>query len=83
MRYVRVYATPDCGSKFEDVEVEGTATRVVDGVPPLLVSGAFPVNALLFVEQPQGAADWQAHPAPRRQWVIPLAGRAEVITSSG
>jgi hypothetical protein len=83
MRYVRVYATADDGSKFEDVEVEGTATHVVDGVPPLRVSAPFPVNALLFVEQPKDATDWHAHPAPRRQWVMALSGRVEVTTSDG
>lgn len=36
MRYLRIYAGGDGASRFEDVELEGTLTRVVDGVPPSL-----------------------------------------------
>ena len=41
LRYVRIYSTDDGESRFEDVEVVGDPTHIVDGVPPLLVSGPF------------------------------------------
>jgi hypothetical protein len=86
MRYVRIYATADGGSKFEDVEIEVEARHVVEGVPPLMLFRPFPVSALIFVELPKEPVGFQpdvAHVAPRRQWVIPLSGRAEVIASNG
>ena len=86
MRYVRLYATSDGGSKFEDVEVVGQPSHVVDGVPPLILSPPFPVSALVFVEMPKEAVDFHpdvAHVAPRRQWVIVLSGQAEVTASNG
>jgi hypothetical protein len=83
MRYVRVSTAGDGSSKFEDLELKGVATHIVAGVPPLLVSNPLPVGALLFVEQPKDATDWEAHVAPRQQWVILLSGRVEVTTSDG
>jgi quercetin dioxygenase-like cupin family protein len=83
MRYLRIYAGGDGASRFEDVELEGTLTRVVDGVPPLLVSGPFACSGIAFVEQPEEASDWEAHVAPRKQWVIVLSGRAAITTSDG
>jgi hypothetical protein len=83
LHYVRIYALGDGASKFEDVEVEGDPRHVVDGVPPLLLSGPYNVTNLVFVEQPANAADWEAHVAPRRQWLIVMVGRVAVTVSDG
>jgi quercetin dioxygenase-like cupin family protein len=83
MRYLRVYAGDDGASRFEDVELKGAPVRVAEGVPPLLVSGPFACSGILFVEQPKGASDWQAHVAPRKQWIIVLSGRAAITTTDG
>ncbi|MFI6096131.1 hypothetical protein ACIA8G_11285 [Lentzea sp. NPDC051213] len=84
MRYVRVFADDNGKSVFEDVEVEGTPTVTVVGVPPLLVSGPFQATSMTVVEQPSGGTpDWELHVAPRKQWLIVLAGRAAVTVSSG
>jgi quercetin dioxygenase-like cupin family protein len=83
MRYLRVYAGDDGTSRFEDVELKGTLTSIVEGVPPLLVSGPFACSGIAFVEEPEEASDWQAHVAPRKQWVIMISGRAAITTSDG
>ena len=83
MRYLRIFADGDGRSEFEDVEVEGESAVTVAGVPPLLVSGPFSATGISFVEQPPSTPDWDAHVAPRRQWVIVLRGRAAVTVSSG
>ena len=83
MRYLRVYAGDDGTSRFEDVELKGTLTPIVEGVPPLLVSGPFACGGIAFVEEPEDAPDWQAHVAPRKQWVIMISGRAAITTSDG
>ena len=83
MRYLRVYAGDDGASRFEDVELEGALTRIVDGVPPLLVSGPFACSGIMFVEQPKEASDWAAHVAPRKQWLIGISGRVAITTSDG
>jgi quercetin dioxygenase-like cupin family protein len=83
MRYVRVFADQGGASRFEDVSLEGSPRLVVEGVPPLLLSGPFPVTEVLFAEQPADAPDWQAHVAPRRQWIVVLSGRATITTTDG
>src|SRR5438445_784600 len=83
MRYLRIYAEDDGASRFEDVELEGTLTNVLDGVPPLLVSGPFACSEITFVEQREYSSNWETHVAPRRQWLIVISGRAVVTTSDG
>ena len=83
MQYVRIYASDEGDSRFEQIDMAGEPTYVIDGVPPLLVSGPFPVSAALFVEQRKAAAEWRAHVAPKRQWLVILRGRFEVTVSNG
>lgn len=83
MRYLRIYAEDDGASRFEDVELEGTRTHIVDGVPPMLVSGPFNCSQITFVEQPKDAVHWEAHVAPRRQWIVVLSGRVAITTTDG
>ena len=83
MRYVRIYATDEGDSRFEQVDMAGEPMCIIDGVPPLLVSGPFPASAALFVEQPKATANWQVHVAPKRQWLVILRGRFEVTVSDG
>ena len=82
MRYLRIYAEDGGASRFEDVELEGTMTHIVNGVPPLLVSGPFGCSEITFVEQPKDA-HWEAHVAPRKQWIIVLCGRAAITITDG
>ena len=83
MRYLRIYAEDGGASRFEDVELEGTITHIVNGVPPLLVSGPYRCSEITFVEQRGDASNWETHVAPRRQWLIVISGRAVVTTSDG
>ena len=83
MRYLRIYAEDGGASRFEDVELEGTMTHIVNGVPPLLVSGPFGCSEITFVEQPKDASDWEAHVAPRKQWITVISGRAAITTTDG
>ena len=83
MHYVRIYMEDGGGSRFENVEAAMSERVIVDGVPPLLVSEPLPVSALIFVEQRAGDPDWNAHVAPRRQWVMALRGRVAITVSTG
>ena len=74
MNYVRIYADDDGATHFEDVVVHAELREIVTGLPPVLVSVPHPAAGLIFVQQPEDAADWERHVAPRRQWVIVLRG---------
>jgi len=74
--YFRIYAGPDGESHFEDVEVELKPSRSSE------LSETVPVSGLIFRRsRPDDFIDW--HPAPRRQFVITLAGEAEIVASDG
>jgi hypothetical protein len=83
VRYLRIYAGDDGASRFEEVELKGTLTHIVDGVPPLLVSGPFACRGIKFVEVPKDATDSDWHVAPCKLWVIVLSGRGILTTSDG
>lgn len=84
MRYTRIFSTPDGGSRLEDVDV--AMAEVVPGknLPPMLLSTPARVTDIAFVAHTPGAERaWGAHPAPRSQFVILLAGRLRVETTDG
>ena len=82
-RFTRIVRTEEGGSAFEEDELRLDEQRIASGVPPMLVgrlsSSADGVLFLLSATE----FDSEPHPAPRRQWVVPLRGRFEVEVSSG
>src|SRR5687768_16523989 len=82
MRCVRLYADAAGESHFEDVEIELTPVDFAPPAPSLDVSAAGPASRFLFLSAPPGwIGDW--HPAPRRQWMLFLAGEMEGEASDG
>ena len=75
MRYVRIYAGPDGESHFEDVDLPlRDVGRSSD------VSEVFPASGIVLRRtRPDYDLDW--HPAPRRQFVLNLAGEVEIQAS--
>jgi hypothetical protein len=82
MNYVRIYADDDGESHFEDVTLE--LTRGTSPVSDAVVDLAAPIttHAATFrrvvVDHPN-----EPHVAPRRQFVVALAGESEVEVSDG
>jgi hypothetical protein len=77
VKYFRIYAAPDGGSHFEDVEVPLQAGGGQSDLSTLI-----PATGVIFRRSPADQyIDW--HPAPRRQFVITLSGEAEVEASDG
>jgi hypothetical protein len=83
MRYVKVIASDDGGSRFVDVEVEQAEVPFAENVPPLRISAPLPAQAVLFVTTPEDLRHTEPHPAPRRQLVIALDGEFEIETTDG
>lgn len=87
MKYVRLYATPDGESHFEDVEVM-TAAAPGSGPVALTLSGAIAAVSAQFVDSSvpvdEAVGEWMAwHVGPRRQFVVRLAGEGELQASDG
>jgi hypothetical protein len=82
-RFTRIVRTEEGDSAFEEDELQLDEQRIASGLPPTLVgrmsSSAAEVLFLLSATK----FDSEPHPAPRRQWVVPLRGRLEVEVSNG
>ena len=79
--YVRVVATTDGGSAFEDDVLSLTMTEIVAGVPPMSVGAMSSTAPVTYLRS--DAFDSEPHPAPRCQWVVMLRGEIDVTTSDG
>ena len=77
MKYIRIYADANGESHTEDVEVPTSR-----GPRGALLGQPIGASSITFRQSPP---DWNQdwHNAPRRQFVITLAGEAEIVTSDG
>ena len=78
MKYIRIYAGPEGESHFEEVEVPATP----GGGGGSALANPIPITGVVFARLAAGFFR-EPHVAPRRQFVITLAGTGEVVTSSG
>lgn len=77
MHYFRIYADQDGETHFEDLEIQ--VNQPGNGSD---LSEIIPASGVIFRHsRADQFIDW--HPAPRRQFVITLSGRAEVEASDG
>ena len=77
MRYFRIYTDHEGETHFEDIDVEFDQSMLGSDLSPLI-----PATGVIFRRSPADQfIDW--HPAPRRQFVVTLSGRAEVEASDG
>lgn len=81
-RYTRIYADEEGESHFEDVEVPMSPVDFAPPAPPMDLSAMTVGSGIGFLGVPAG---WygEPHPAPRRQFILFLAGQGEVAVSDG
>jgi quercetin dioxygenase-like cupin family protein len=82
MKVTRFHATPDGGSRFQDLEIPINQPRPDNFGFTLLQSNAWPSPNIRFVQLPAGL-DQSWHHAPASQIVVVLSGALEVGTSDG
>jgi quercetin dioxygenase-like cupin family protein len=82
MKYLRIYAAADGGSRMETVEIATASTEAFPGYPRVDISAKVPTNTMSFFRLPAGwSAGW--HNPPERRYVITTAGAAEIGTKDG
>lgn len=81
MKYVRLFTADDGESHIEHHEMSLTSKDFAPPAPPVDVSDPLLVSAAIVARFPAGWND-PAHPAPARQWLFIMYGRAR-ITASG
>jgi hypothetical protein len=82
MKVTRFHATPDGGSRFQELELPIDQPRPDSFGFTLMQSNAWPSPSIRFVTLPANL-DQGWHRAPASQIVVVLAGEVEVGTSDG
>ena len=77
MKVTRIYSGDDGQSHFEDLDVPLQGYRVG------AMSGEIPLTVGMFRDTTEGPTVYEFHVAPRRQFVIHLAGRVEIECGDG
>ncbi len=77
MRYVRLFSGDDGQALFEDLEFTFVPRDFAPPAPLVNVSEPVGASAFMMIRLPAGWKD-AAHPAPARQFMMVLAGSAEV-----
>jgi hypothetical protein len=85
LSYARIYTGGDKETHFDDVSITFTYRDYGKNIPTVWLSegGIMNVAGLHFVSMPAGWDGREWHPAPARQFIIPLAGEMEFETSDG
>jgi hypothetical protein len=79
--YTAIVQTADGGSAFQDGALCLEERLVARALPPIQVVQLSAAGRVLFLRS--RPFDSQPHPAPRRQWVLPLRGVLQVTVSNG
>lgn len=85
LRYTRLYTGADNETHFEDVSVTFAYQDYGKGIPPVWfpVEGIREVEGFHFLSMPANWDGGDPHPAPRRQFIIPLSGEMVFEVSDG
>jgi hypothetical protein len=81
--YLRIYSDSDGETHFEDVTLEGDQRGSGVSSAVSLYSTPFALDSLVLREVVVDHGDYEFHVAPRTQFVIQLAGEAELEVSDG
>lgn len=78
MKVTRIYTGDDNQSHFEDLDIPMSASQIG------AMSAAIPAASVFFRDTGDGGPEViDYHVAPRRQFVIHLAGRVEIVCGGG
>ncbi len=77
MKVTRLYTGPDGESHFQDIDISLDDIKGSERMSELINA-----TGIIFRET-SGAYDLGWHPAPRRQFVINLEGRVELVVGDG
>jgi hypothetical protein len=83
LSYVRLYLGADGETHFEDVALPQAEAGTEAGGGHGSRSAAIPVRELIFRHVLDQGTPALAHPAPRRQFIVQLAGEVDVEASDG
>lgn len=83
MKCLRIYASPDGESHFDEVEITTKKVSVHPDATPFDVTASYPASRLRFTRIPAGMRQVDWHRAPDRVLTVRLDGAVEYETSDG
>ena len=83
MRCLRIYATPDGESHFDEVEVPMMATEIFPDTAPFEVSASYSASHIHITRIPAGMRQVAWHTVPGRVLTVRLDGSVDYETSDG
>jgi hypothetical protein len=83
MRCLRIYATSDGESHFDEIEIPMTARSIFPDVAPFEVSAHYPASRIRFTRIPAGMRPVDWHTVPERVLTVRLDGAVDYETSDG
>ena len=83
MKCLRIYATPDGESHFDEVKIPTSSRQVHPNAVAFEVSANYAATGIRFTRIPSGAREVDWHTVPERVLTVRLGGSAEYQTSDG
>jgi hypothetical protein len=83
MKCLRVYATPDGESHFDEIEILTTKRLVHPDATPFEVSAGYQSSRVRFTRIPAGMSEVAWHTVPERVLTVRLDGSVEYEASDG
>jgi len=83
MKCLRIYATPDGESHFDEVDIPTTKRRVHPDATPFEVSASYPASRVRLTRIPAGMRKAAWHTVPDRELTVRLDGSVTCETSDG
>ena len=83
MRCLRIYATPDGESHFDEVDIPTTATPIFPNTAPFEVSASYPASSIRITRIPARMRQVAWHTVPERVLTVRLNGSVDYEASDG
>ncbi|PYB76942.1 hypothetical protein [Rhizobium wuzhouense] len=83
MKCLRIYATPDGESHFDEIEMPMTKVAVHPDAVPFEVTTSYPASRLRFTHIPAGMREVSWHTVPEPVLTVRLDGAVDYETSDG
>jgi hypothetical protein len=83
MRCLRIYATPDGESHFDEIDIPMSGRPVMTDIAHFELSPQYPASRIRFARVPRGKREVGYHTVPERVLTVRLDGAVEYETSDG
>jgi hypothetical protein len=83
MRCLRIYATPDGQSHFDEVDIPTIERPIFPGIAPFELSANYPASRVRFTRIPAAMHEVGSHTVPERVLTVRLDGSVQYETSDG